>query len=266
MFDDFDAREIDVGSTTIFARSAGSGPAALLLHGFPQTHVMWHAVAPLLARRFTVVCADLRGYGRSGCPTSSKDHSEYSKRALAGDMVQAMERLGFSRFAVAGHDRGGRVAFRMAQDAAEWRQREDGAALARGLTIDRVPVHGANDLARVFELLAQRGAHAVVVPNTSLLNPLAAQIASLAVKHRLPAIGSPIFGRAGGLLAYGPDGADMYRRAAGYVDKILKGTNPGDLPMQGPAKFELIANMKTARAIGLTIPSGLLMRADQVIE
>ena len=150
--------------------------------------------------------------------------------------------------------------------AAALRRKEDGAALSQGLSIDRVLVSGPNDLPRAFELLAQRGAHAVVVSNTSLLNPLGAQIASLAVKHRLPAIGSPIFGRAGGLLAYGPEGADMYRRAAGYVDKILKGSKPADLPMEGPAKFELIVNMKTAQAIGLTIPPGLLARADQIIE
>jgi haloacetate dehalogenase len=87
-----------------------------LLHGFPQTHLMWRGVAPLLARNFTVVCADLRGYGRSGCPVSTPDHAPYAKRAMAQDMVTVMERLGFSRFSLAGHDRGGRVAYRMALD------------------------------------------------------------------------------------------------------------------------------------------------------
>jgi haloacetate dehalogenase len=88
----------------------------LLLHGFPQTHSMWRLVAPVLARTFTVVCADLRGYGRSGCPPSAPDHAAYAKRALARDMVAVMERLGFLRFSVAGHDRGGRVAYRLALD------------------------------------------------------------------------------------------------------------------------------------------------------
>ena len=119
MFEGFEALEIDVGATTIFLRRAGKGQPVLLLHGFPQTHGMWHAVAPLLAQRFSVVCADLRGYGGSGCPSSSKDHVEYSKRTMAGDMVLAMERLGFRRFAVGGHDRGGRVAHRMALDHPE---------------------------------------------------------------------------------------------------------------------------------------------------
>ena len=77
---------------------SGQGPPILLLHGFPQTHLMWRRVAPLLARRFTVVCADLRGYGRSGCPPTAPDHAPYSKRAMAQDMVTVMERLGFGVF------------------------------------------------------------------------------------------------------------------------------------------------------------------------
>jgi haloacetate dehalogenase len=116
MMDDFTTAEIQTGETTIFVRSYGAGPPILLLHGFPQTHLMWRSVAPLLARNFTVVCADLRGYGRSGCPVSTPDHAPYAKRAMAHDMVTVMERLGFPRFSVAGHDRGGRVAYRMALD------------------------------------------------------------------------------------------------------------------------------------------------------
>jgi haloacetate dehalogenase len=114
--DDFAMAEIDTGETRIFVRASGSGPPVLLLHGFPETHLMWRSVAPLLAREFTVVCADLRGYGRSGCPPSTPGHAPYAKRAMAKDMVTVMERLGFPRFSVAGHDRGGRVAYRMALD------------------------------------------------------------------------------------------------------------------------------------------------------
>ena len=116
VMDGFEAAEIDTGETTIFARWGGSGPPLLLLHGFPETHLMWRGVAPLLAGDFTVVCADLRGYGRSGCPPSAPDHAPYSKRAMAVDLVALMERLGFPRFSVAGHDRGGRVAYRLALD------------------------------------------------------------------------------------------------------------------------------------------------------
>lgn len=116
MLEGFARAEIHTGETTIFVRWCGSGPPLLLLHGFPQTHVMWRGVAPRLARRHTVVCADLRGYGQSGCPASTPDHTPYAKRAMAHDMVAVMEHLGFPRFAVAGHDRGGRVACRLALD------------------------------------------------------------------------------------------------------------------------------------------------------
>jgi haloacetate dehalogenase len=94
----------------------GAGPPLLLLHGYPQTHVMWHKVAPLLMRDFTVVATDLRGYGDSSKPDSGPDHAGYSKRAMAQDQVEVMSQLGFDTFVVAGHDRGGRVAHRMALD------------------------------------------------------------------------------------------------------------------------------------------------------
>jgi haloacetate dehalogenase len=113
---DFTSAEIQTGETSIFVCMSGSGPPLLLLHGFPQTHLMWREVAPLLARDFTVICADLRGYGQSGCPVSASDHAPYAKRTMASDMVAVMAKLGFPRFAVAGHDRGGRVAYRMALD------------------------------------------------------------------------------------------------------------------------------------------------------
>jgi haloacetate dehalogenase len=94
----------------------GSGPPLLLLHGYPQSHLMWHAVAPLLAERHTVVAADLAGYGASFRPAPAPDHAPHAKRAMALDQVEAMAALGFERFAIAGHDRGGRVAYRMALD------------------------------------------------------------------------------------------------------------------------------------------------------
>lgn len=113
---DLAGSEIRVNNTTIFVKLGGSGQPLLLLHGFPETHLMWRAVAPLLAQQFTVVCADLRGYGRSGCPRSAAGHAAYAKREVAKDMVEVMRHLGFERFMVAGHDRGGRVAYRMALD------------------------------------------------------------------------------------------------------------------------------------------------------
>jgi haloacetate dehalogenase len=117
--DDFTTAEIHPGETTVFLRWRGTGPPLLLLHGFPETHLMWREVAPRLAEEFTVVCPDLRGYGRSGCPASDQEHAPYAKRAMARDLVIAMERLGHARFSVAGHDRGARVAYRLALDHAE---------------------------------------------------------------------------------------------------------------------------------------------------
>src|ERR1700752_2926636 len=118
MSESFEEALINVGETTVFTRRKDNGPPLLLLHGFPQTHLMWHRVAPALAEEFTVVCADLRGYGASGKPPSRTDHAPYAKRAMAGDMVRMMEAQGFARFSVAGHDRGARVAYRMALDHA----------------------------------------------------------------------------------------------------------------------------------------------------
>ena len=116
MFEGFKLEMIDTGEATLRVRHAGQGPPLLLLHGAPQTHVTWHLVAPGLARDFTVVCADLRGYGESSKPETAPDHEPYSKRAMARDMVSLMQSLGHERFAIAGHDRGGRVAYRMALD------------------------------------------------------------------------------------------------------------------------------------------------------
>jgi haloacetate dehalogenase len=116
VFDGFTEHEVPTGRGTVFARVGGSGPPVLLLHGYPQTHLMWRTAAPLLADRYTVVVADLPGYGASFRPVPTPDHAAHSKRALALDLVEAMAGLGHDRFAVAGHDRGGRVAYRMALD------------------------------------------------------------------------------------------------------------------------------------------------------
>jgi haloacetate dehalogenase len=116
MYQGFDRRDIETSETTIHARIGGSGPPLLLLHGYPQTHVMWHLTAPRLAERFTVIAADLRGYGDSGKPASDPEHLVYCKRKTAQDMVEVIASLGFDRFLLAGHDRGGRVAHRLALD------------------------------------------------------------------------------------------------------------------------------------------------------
>ncbi len=133
LFEGFETRRIDTGEAEIFLRLGGSGPPLLLLHGFPQTHAMWHRVAPALAEHFTLVIPDLRGYGASSVPPSDAAHLAYSKRAMAADMVRVMDQLGYDRFHLAGHDRGGRAAYRLALD--------HGARVDRLAVLDIVPTY-----------------------------------------------------------------------------------------------------------------------------
>jgi len=116
-FSDFEARTFTTAGAEIFARIGGNGPPLLLVHGYPQCHVMWHKVAPALANHFTLVIADLRGYGQSSCPKNDEENLAFSKRVMAQDMLGVMSELGHHRFALAGHDRGGRVGYRLALDA-----------------------------------------------------------------------------------------------------------------------------------------------------
>jgi haloacetate dehalogenase len=117
LFPGFNEQRIATRAAEIFLRIGGRGPPVLLIHGFPQTHAMWHRLAPELARQFTLIIPDLRGYGFSSCPANDSGNRAYSKRAMAEDFFEVMTVLGHERFAVAGHDRGGRVAYRMALDS-----------------------------------------------------------------------------------------------------------------------------------------------------
>lgn len=131
LFEGFETQCVQVDGTEIFLRYGGAGPPLLLLHGYPQTHAMWHPLASELAKQFTVVCPDLRGYGDSGKPPSDEEHAPYSKRVMAADQVAVMETLGFPRFQVVGHDRGARVGHRMALDHSD--------AVERLAVLDIVP-------------------------------------------------------------------------------------------------------------------------------
>lgn len=147
MLERFERLDLDVNGTRIHAVVGGDGPAVLLLHGYPQSHVMWHKVAPGLADRHTVVLADLRGYGDSSRPASESDHASYSKRAMAVDQVGLMRRLGFETFALVGHDRGARVAHRLCLDHPE--------VVSRVALLDIVPTrhvftHVDRDLAQTY--------------------------------------------------------------------------------------------------------------------
>ena len=116
LFPSFQTRDLKCSSATIHLVIGGDGPPLLLLHGYPQSHIIWRKIAPQLAKHFTVVAPDLRGYGDSSRPAGGENHSGYSKRVMAQDQIEVMEHLGFSQFAVVGHDRGARVAHRMALD------------------------------------------------------------------------------------------------------------------------------------------------------
>ena len=141
MFEGFATRDIEGRGARIHLRIGGAGPPLLLLHGNPLTHVSWHKIAPRLAREFTVVATDLRGYGDSAKPPGGEDHAGYSFRAMAEDQLEVMRQLGFARFHVCGHDRGARVAHRMALDHPD--------AVAKVAFLDIVPTHHMlNDIKR----------------------------------------------------------------------------------------------------------------------
>ena len=131
----FDARRIAAAGVTFSVHTAGHGPAVLLLHGYPQTHLIWRHLAPAWAERFAVVAPDLKGYGASDAPTPAADSANYSKRTMAAECVALMHELGHERFAVVGHDRGGRVAYRLALDHPQ--------AVTRLVTLDIVPTGAA---------------------------------------------------------------------------------------------------------------------------
>ncbi|MGD1867830.1 MAG: alpha/beta fold hydrolase [Phormidesmis sp.] len=133
MFPNFTTQKITANGITLHTRIGGSGPPLLLLHGYPQTHVMWHKVAPSLAQHFTLICPDLRGYGDSDCPPSDPQHLTYSKRTTAQDLVSLMTHLGFDTFMAAGHDRGGRVLHRLLLDHPQ--------RVTRAAVLDIVPTH-----------------------------------------------------------------------------------------------------------------------------
>jgi ABC-type uncharacterized transport system substrate-binding protein len=141
------------------------------------------------------------------------------------------------------------------------------AARVLGLRLQHLDVNSTNDFAKAFATAKRDNAEAVLLVESPRAVADRAIIAELALKHRLPVMSQ--FSRiveAGGLMSYGPDLSDLFRRAATYVDKILKGAKPADLPIEQPTRFELVINLKTAKALGLTIPQSVLLRADQVIE
>jgi putative ABC transport system substrate-binding protein len=141
------------------------------------------------------------------------------------------------------------------------------AARPSGVTLESFPIHSVEDIKDAIEHAAREQMHGLVVLTSPLIFNQRSQIADLALKSRLPTISIfSSFPRVGGLMAYGPSLASMFKQAGSYVDRILSGANPGELPIQRPSKCEFVVNLKTAKTLGLTIPETLLVRADEVIE
>jgi putative tryptophan/tyrosine transport system substrate-binding protein len=141
------------------------------------------------------------------------------------------------------------------------------AASMLGIELQSLPIRNSDDIDPGFRSLVQANAQAIISLDDPLVQSNRMRIVELALQHRLPVMGEfKAMPAAGGLVSYGPDQVDMWRRAAAYVDKILRGANPAELPVEQPAKFELVINLKTAKALGLEIPPTLLARADEVIE
>jgi len=151
--------------------------------------------------------------------------------------------------------------------ATHWLKGMEAVAPTLAVQLQLLSITGPDDVPTAFRDAMKGRAGAIIVGSDQVVNLLTAQISALALKNRLPTMfDARVFMDAGGLMAYGVDLIAPYRRAATYVDKILKGARPGDLPIEEPTKFELVINLKTAKALGLTIPPSLLARADQVIE
>jgi putative ABC transport system substrate-binding protein len=153
-----------------------------------------------------------------------------------------------------------------AVSAEEWAETQAAADVLK-VRLTSLEARGRDDLGPAFATAVKQRVQAILGFDCPLLGPSAAQLAELSLKHRLPSMYPfPLFPRAGNLMSYGATSEDAPRRAATYVDRILKGAKPADLPVQQPNKFELVVNVKTARALGLTIPQSVLVRTDQVIE
>jgi putative ABC transport system substrate-binding protein len=179
----------------------------------------------------------------------------------------AAKRLEFLRIVV---PRAARIAILWDESGPGYRlavQETEAAAKTAGFTIQSVPVRSPAGLEAAFATMVRGRAGALSIVPSPMFFPHLKRLAELAVKHRLPTVvGLREFVEAGGLVGYAADVPDLFRRAATFVDKILKGAKPGDLPVEQPTKFELVINLKTAKALGLTIPHSLLLRTDQVIQ
>ena len=198
LFPGFDSQLVKTAETEIFVRIGGEGPPLLMLHGYPQTHVMWHKMAPELAKHFTCVIADLRGYGASSTINDRPDHYSYSKTAMAMDNISVMETLGFTKFSILSHDRGARVSYRLALDFPE--------RIDRLVILDIIPTYEVWH--RLSPALALKTFHWTFLAQPA---PLAE---SMIGKDPVGWLDSKLAGwsRAGDLSAFSPEALQHYRK------------------------------------------------------
>lgn len=239
LFPGFATQSIDTPAGKLFARTGGQGPPLLLLHGYPQTHVMWHRVAPALAQRFSLVIPDLPGYGASAAPEADAAHAPYDKRSMAKAMVAAMLSLGHETFMLAGHDRGGRVAYRLALDHP--------ARVTRMATLDIVPTYDMwHSMDRAMALKIW---HWQFLAQAAPLPEMLIEKAPVAFLESLMASWT----RAKNLSAFDPRALDHYRAAAARPAQIRVHCED----YRAGATTDL-ANDEADRAAGSTIACPLL--------
>lgn len=206
LFPGFAERRIKTREVEIFARVGGSGPPLLLLHGYPQTHVCWHKIAPALARAFTLVVADLRGYGQSSAPPGDAGHRVYAKRAMAKDCVDLMAALGHERFMIAGHDRGARAGYRLALDRPD--------VVVRLAVLDILPTYEVWERMGAASALASYHWAFLAQPHPMPERLIAAAPASY-VDHTLAS-----WTRDGTLAPFAPEALDHYRAQLASPERI----------------------------------------------
>ena len=250
-------------TTTVPAEVVGSNPSIIVTIGSPATVAM-HSASATIPIVFTVV-SDPIGQGivaDLAHPGSNITGFSHFDSGMGGKWLQLLHEMTpqTTRFASIFNPA-------MGSYTELFERSIEDAARSLSLDVTRTPVRNDGEIETAFQRLAGTTSIALLFPTDQFTYARSAMIAALAVKHRLPAIyPARRFVDDGGLVAYGPDIYDEIHRSASYVDRILKGEQPGDLPVQAPTKFEFIINLKTAKTIGLTIPDSILARADEVIE
>ena len=240
------------------AKPATNMQTYLCLHGEPTWAYLYRKMIPVfLAAGHRVVALDFLGFGRSDKPVKDAVYTFGFHRDMLLRLIERLDLRNVTLVAVLWDPDTGPVQFDSVRKAAR----------TLNVQLEVVEVHRPSDFDAAFLMANQRGVGAMVMPSSPLIAPNVQILAELALRHRLPAITLfPDFARAGGLLAYGPNLLSLYRLVGVLAGKVARGADPAALPIERPTKFETVLNMRTAHALGISIPTSLLLRADEVIE